>query len=814
MHKGHFNQSLGSLVSHSEDKHSVILETANEKIIISIYTEEIFRLRIFKKEEELTDFSYAVIVKPKAVKFDVKEGPDTIHISTKYVTLSIQKDPLRFSFLDHVGNVLNEDDGAFGTSWIGNEVSTYKRLQKGERFIGLGEKTGNLDRRGTAYTNWNTDKFAYAPDQDPLYMTIPFYIGLHSGLHYGIFFDNTHKSKFNFGASNDRFSFFSAEDGEMNYYFIYGKDVAEVIANYTHLTGRIELPPIWSLGTQQCRYSYYPDKEVLNTARTYREKNIPADMIYLDIHYMDAYKVFTFHPERFPNPEEMVSKLYDMGFHTAVILDPGIKTEKGYEPYDEGVHHKYFAKYPDGENYAGEVWPGWSHFPDYTKEEVRKWWGEWLKFYTEKGIDALWNDMNEPAAWGQSLPDLIEFHYEGEGATHKRARNVYGMQMARSTYEGAKKHLKGNRPFVLNRAGYSGVQRYTATWTGDNVADSEHMICGVRLVNSLGLSGVAFAGFDVGGFAGDASADLFVKWTVLGAFSPLFRFHSMINSKDAEPWAFGEEAEEISRNYISLRYRLMPYIYSAFYESSQTGMPISRSLAIDYATDEKIYEERYQNQYLFGAAFMIPAVAAGWEFMKVYLPNGPQTPKGGLNANSHWYDLHTGLPVNAGEYITEVRKERYPLFVKGSSIIPMQSLVQNLSEDPDTTLEVHIYNGAEKNSFELYEDDGVSYEYEHEDYYKRLIEFDPHRKQIHFAEAIGKYTSHFTQIKLYLHGFDILTAVRVDEKIKDIQLEDYQFIAPVSSFDPFYKVEVKDMMNRNVPYIEFPNTNNEITITV
>ena len=813
MHKRHLNQSLGSYVSHKTDKHAVTIETASEKAVITIYTDEIIRVRIFKKTEEHIDLSYAVIAEPKAVKFEVKEGPDTVHISTGSVTLSVQKDPLRFSFLDHVGNVLNEDDGAFGTSWICNEVTTYKRLQKGERFIGLGEKTGNLDRRGSAYTNWNTDKFAYAHDHDPLYMSIPFYIGIHNGLQYGIFFDNTHKSKFNFGASNDRFSFFAAEDGEMNYYFIYGKNVAEIIENYTHLTGRMEMPPLWSLGSQQCRYSYYPDKEVVNTARTYREKNIPADMIYLDIHYMDAYKVFTFHPERFPDPEGMVKELSEMGFHTAVILDPGIKVEKDYEPYEEGVKQEYFAKYPDGENYSGEVWPGWSHFPDFTRGAVRHWWGEWVKFYTEKGIDALWNDMNEPAAWGQSLPDLIEFSYEGEGATHKRAHNVYGMQMARSTYDGAKKHLKGNRPFILNRAGYSGVQRYTATWTGDNVADSEHMICGVRLVNSLGLSGVAFAGFDVGGFAGESSPDLFVKWAVLGAFSPLFRFHSMINSKDAEPWAFGEEAEEISRNYISLRYRLMPYIYSAFYESSKTGMPISRSLVIDHANDDKIYESRYQNQYLFGAALMIPPIAAGLEFIKVYLP-ASQATKGSSSTENIWYDLHTGLKVNGGEHIAEVRKERYPIFVKGSSIIPMQSLVQNLAEEPATTLEIHIYNGVEKNSFELYEDDGVSYDYERHSYFKRTIEFDPKKKLINFSAAQGKYISHFTIIKLFLHGFAAMKTVTLNAKTKDVFTENYQFIPPVSSFDPFYKVEVTDMMNHDVSFFEFVNTNHEITIAL
>ena len=800
-HNRNLNHSIGALSGYTKEGNIITIETKLEKVIVTVFSDEVIRVRIFKKDLEQKDFSYAVIAEPILTQIDVKEGPDTIHISTQSIILAIQKDPLRFAFLDHLGNVLNEDDPSFGTSWLGQEVTTYKRLQKGERFVGLGEKTGDLDRRGTAYTNWNTDKFAYPVDQDPLYMTIPFYIGIHSALQYGLFFDNTYKSKFNFGASNDRFSSFGAEDGEMNYYFIYGRNVAGIISNYTWLTGRIEMPPMWSLGTQQCRYSYYPDTEVVNVARTFREKKIPADMIYLDIHYMDGYKVFTFHPERFPTPDRMVRDLYDMGFHTAVILDPGIKVEKGYKPYDEGVSENHFVKYPDGENYAGEVWPSWSHFPDYTHEDVRKWWGDHVRFYTDKGIDALWNDMNEPAAWGQSLPDLIEFHYEGEKTTHKQARNVYGMQMARSTYEGARRSLKGNRPFILNRAGYSGVQRYAATWTGDNIAESEHMLCGVRLVNSLGLSGVPFAGVDIGGFSGEASPDLFVKWMVLGVFSPMFRFHSMINSKDAEPWSFGEEAEEISRNYISLRYRLMPYIYSTFQESARTGMPIMRSLVIDHAHDAQVYDTRYQNQYLFGAAFMIPPVRSGQDFVKVYLPG------------TKWYDFHTGTVIPFSEYIAEVRKERFPLFVKGSSIIPMQSTIQNLSEDPEETLEIHLYHGDQDSSFEYYEDDGVSYDYEIGAYYRRLISYHASQNKLQFSHAQGSYATHFKKIKLLLHGFDGVKALNVNAKKKEAVVKDYQFIAPVSSFDPFYAITVTDMTNDDIPFIEFENTNDEITIT-
>ena len=230
-------------------------------------------------------------------------------------------------------------------------------------------------------------------------------------------------------------------------------------------------------------------------------------------------------------------------------------------------------------------------------------------------------------------------------------------------------------------------------------------------------------------------------------------------------------------------------------------MPISRSLVIDYAGDEKIYESRYQNQYLFGNAIMVPPIAAGAEFAKVYLPK-----------KDEWYDLHTGEKIAGGEYITEVRKERYPLFVKGSSIIPMQSLVQNLSEEPDTKLEIHVYNGNSQNTFELYEDDGVSYDYQSENFYKRQLSLTPSKRQLHFSAVKGKYVSHFTTIRLYLHGFDIVTAATVDGKPKELKIEDYEFIAPVSSFDPFYKVDVKDMCNKNVPFIEFANTNNEITI--
>jgi alpha-glucosidase len=465
----------------------------------------------------------------------INQTDGQITLKTSVIELEIDKKNASFRFRDIHGHVLNEDDAGLGTSWIGDQVTSYKRLQPGERFIGLGEKTGPLDRKGNGYENWNTDAYAYNNTTDPLYCSMPFYMGIHQGRQYGIYLDNSHKSFFNFGASNNRFSSFSADAGPMNYYFIAGDTVAEVIQHYTELTGRTPLPPRWSIGYQQCRYSYYPDTEVLNTAKTFRDKDIPADAIVLDIHYMDKYKIFTWDNKHFPNPKGMLDQLKDQGFEIVVMCDPGIKAEPGYPAYEDGKANDVFVKYPDGEYYTGQVWPGWCHFPDFTNPATRTWWMRQLKRYSELGIEGYWNDMNEIATWGNMIPENLEFQFDGHPTTARKARNVYGFQMARTTYESATQLLQGKRPFNLTRSAFSGIQRYAAVWTGDNVAYDEHMMLGIRLVNSLGLTGVAFTGYDVGGFVGDANTKLFTRWISIGSFSPFFRGHSMINSKDSEP---------------------------------------------------------------------------------------------------------------------------------------------------------------------------------------------------------------------------------------------------------------------------------------
>ncbi|MEP2348129.1 MAG: glycoside hydrolase family 31 protein, partial [Algoriphagus sp.] len=656
---------------------------------------------------------YSIVAQPQEIDFFLEEQEDSLILTTSQVQVQFDLQGGICSFFDLNGFLLNKDD-SLGISWLGTEVTCYKEVQANEKFIGLGEKTGNLNRAGRAYTNWNTDYFGYGINDDPLYASIPFYIGLHGEKAYGIYFDNTHKSVFNFGASTDRFSYFNAEDGDMDYYFIHEPTVAEIISSYATLTGKMKMPPKWALGYQQCRYSYYPDSEVLALSTTFRDKKIPADVIYLDIHHMEQYKVFTFDGEKFSDPKNLISRLKEKGFRVVVILDPGIKTEAGYLPYEEGKAKGLFLKYPDGKDYVAQVWPGWCAFPDFTNPDTRSWWMEKLVFYTEAGVDGFWTDMNEPASWGQFTPNLIEFDYEGTTASHRKARNIYGMQMAKSTQEGSVLNLPNQRPFVLTRAGFAGVQRFAAVWTGDNVSTEEHMLAGVRLVNSLGLSGVPFSGYDLGGFAGEATKSLYARWMSIAAFSPLFRAHSMINSNDAEPWAFGEEVEEISRTYMKLRYNLLPTIYSKFRQSSHTGLPLAASLAIAYSNDPLIFTPAFQNQYLFCDSFLIAPVESFKEILKVYLPVGD------------WYYFFNDQAHSGGQVIyQDCPLNNLPVFVKAGSILALQSDVAHSSAKHDGILRIHVYAGSEGSEYLHYEDDGVSFDFESGVYHERLISYSP-----------------------------------------------------------------------------------------
>ena len=786
-------------MEYSHDGTTIFLHCANADVQISFYSPAIARVEV-AFGRCFGGVSYAVEVDARQGLYELDDEAAALNVNTRNFMMKIHRSQFAVDFLTPDGRPINCDEQGLFNSQVESHITAYKTMQTGERFIGLGEKCGGLDKAGCGFTNINTDSFAYGTDADPLYSTFPFYIGIHNGLYYGIFLDNSYQSDFNFGASNRRFSSFGVRGGNLNYYFIHANSIPSIIEAYTHLTGRMSMPPLWTLGYHQNRYSYYPDTTVLRIADTLRENQIPCDSITLDIHYMHKYRPFTWNSERFPKPAELLSTLRDKGFQTTLIVDPGIAAEDA-DKTDDNSANNIFIKYPDGSDYQGEVWAGWCKFPDFTAPEARMYWAQKLKTLLDKGVAGLWNDMNEIATWGQKMPDNLVFHYEGERASHLKARNVYGMQMARASHE-AFVDFNRRRPFILTRAAFAGIQRYSAVWTGDNSASFPHLTMGLRMLMSMGITGVAFAGMDIGGFLGEPSPELYVRWMQIGAFIPYMRNHKQVNTKSAEPWTFGEEAMETVRNSINLRYRLIPYIYSLFREAALCGMPLLRTLAIEHPFDDMVYNKLYENQFCLGDALMIAPFDEIQKHGEIYFPD------------DEYYDFYTDRrlalsPANR-RLTVALTIHAIPLYVRAGSIIPMQNIVQHTGQYAGDALFIHIYKGSRQHVFRYYEDDGISFACLAGEYHEREILYSPSNSSITIGKSQGTLPSKFRRIRLMLHGFDQLRSLSVDDKVLAVESETVSFLNPISAFEP--QAEVRNLGECHVKSVEFDNSVEIITI--
>lgn len=695
----------GNIKSHQLFNDHVEFVLTNSNFNIYVLKDNLIQLRYTDKPQFSEAPSYAVTYDGKEnIKFTLEDKGDYFLLSTAELNVQILKSPCRISIYDKENNLINEDDKSFGASFQDSEVKCYKKFFDDEKFYGLGEKTGRLNKIGNQYTNWNTDH-VYDVDTDPLYVTVPFFIGERNKKAYGIFFDNTYKSYFNFGASNNRFYWFGAEGGELNYYFIYGPEIKKVITSYTLLTGRMQLPPLWALGYQQSKWSYYPDTKVKEIAKTFRDKKIPCDVIYLDIDYMNGYRVFSWDKNKFPNPERMLGDLKEEGFKVVTIIDPAIKADSNYFAAKEGLAKDLFVKYPDGTPYQGEVWPSWAYFPDFTKPETRDWWGEKLNVMLKQGVEGFWNDMNEPSVWGQVFPDLVLFNDNGLISTHKKVHNVYALEEDKAAFDAFHKYSPDKRHFLLSRSGFSGIQRYSAIWTGDNTANEEQLKLACFMPVSMGLSGIPFCGSDAGGFVGVPSARLYTRWMQIAAFTPFFRGHSTINTRDKEPWAFGSETEENVRNIISFRYKILPYFYNEFYNSSVTGLPIMRAMFVDYQNDDECYTTDAQFQFMLGENLLVaPVISETDNTKKLYLPEGK------------WVEVFNHNIYEGKKWITvDAPVDKIPVFLKAGGFLPMQEVEQYVGEKKFDRLEVVVYP-ASSGSYNLYEDDGISYDYKNDKY--------------------------------------------------------------------------------------------------
>ncbi len=695
----------GPVQSWRQQDNTLTLTCQAAHIQLTVVSPRIIQVRLSPQHDTFPKpFSYAV-VKPAAAwplpDVAVTEENDVILLKTSILTVQIHRRNSLIDFLDATGQPIDLDSSGLG--WQDGWVSTERTLPPYAPVLGLGEHAVPINLRGRAYTIWATDPGGhYRSGNAPLYQAHPWFISLNQNRAFGMFWDNTFWSHFDLGHSQANHYTLTAHGGELRYYFIFGPEIRTVLMQFAELTGKMPLPPLWALGLHQSRWSYKSEREVRELARQFRERQIPCDAIHLDIHYMQDYKVFTWHKRRFPNPAEMIKDLRPQGFKIVSIIDPGIKADRFNAVAEAGLRDDVFVKFADGKVFKGPVWPGDCYFPDFTNPAVRIWWGSQFRSLVDDGIAGFWTDMNEPAVFGYNngtLPKTVQHYLEGQYATHAQVHNVYGLQMARATQNAISVLRPQRRPFVLSRSGYSGIQRYAAVWTADNESTWEHLALSLSMILQLGLSGVPFAGVDIGGFYGAPTPELFARWVQLGAFFPLFRIHSADATPRQEPWSFGPQVEAIVKQAVELRYRLLPYFYTVFWQASQTGLPIVRPMLLDFQHD--MHTHSLDDQFMVGESLLVaPILARGVTQRRVYLPN-----------TCNWVNYHTGNFLTGGQTISvNAPLEHTPIFVKSGTVLPHWPLLQHTEQASTlSTIHLHVYVGNGQSL--LYEDDGKGKHY-------------------------------------------------------------------------------------------------------
>jgi alpha-glucosidase len=753
-------------ITHTDS--GVELSNAQDTLRIDALRPNVLRVRFYPVGHPAEDASWAVLPRARTAHVAVTSTPTGF--STSSLIVSVAPD-LEVTVTDLAGNVLQRDAAPVSRDGTGFRVTKARTLD--DHFFGLGDKPGPLDRTGQSFVMWNTDTFGWQESTDPIYKSIPFFLEMHGGRTIGVLFDNTWRTFFDFGHERtDRYTF-SAPNGPLDYYVLYGPDPKQVVESYAWLTGPSPLPPLWALGYQQSRYTYFPQARVEEVATRLRADHIPADVIWLDIDFQDKNRPFTVNTQAYPDFAGMVKKLSDEHFKTIAITDLHVADlpNQGYAPYDTGKAGNHFVQ-ENGKDFVGTVWPGPAVFPDFTTKSARRWWGTLFQPFAAAGVAGFWNDMNEPAVFStptKTMPDDVvhridEPGFEKRSAMHPEIHNVYGMENARATWDGELTLRPNTRPFVMTRASYAGGQRYGATWTGDNSATWNHLRMTTPQLLNLGLSGFALSGADVGGFAGSPSPDLLTRWTMLAAFQPIDRSHAAKGVRDHEPWVDGPEHEAIRRRFIEERYRLMPYLYTTAEEMSRTGLPIIRPLFLEFphaTTDGHPIDLQSQGQFMFGPSVMVAASPSPDEIApyEVHLPPGV------------WYDYWTGKKfsnltstairdleirdaIPAASLLVAPKLDELPVYVREGTILPLSPLTQSTAERPNGPLTLRVFPG-ENCAGSVYQDDGSSLDYQKGAYAREsftcAVAADG-SVTVSLAQREGSYTPWWSELRLEIVG--------------------------------------------------------------
>ncbi|WP_336718664.1 glycoside hydrolase family 31 protein [Asaia bogorensis] len=710
-------------------------------IQITALSATVLRVRIGQNGALPENASWAVPadVRDKRISIRVFETPLDLGFNTSALRVSIARDSGGITITDAAGySLLSDIHGPAMSAVDGHGFSMIKSIPEDAHYFGLGDKFGPLDRLGRSYAMWNTDSYGYSEGQDPLYKDIPFFMGLSQGRYYGLFLDNTWRTSFDFGHTVPSELRIEAPGGPIDYYVMAGPTPKDVEKQYASITGTPAPESRWMLGFQQSRWGYPTEARLRSVVQRLRKDRIPSDAIWMDVDYQEKFRPFTVDSKTFPNFSKMVSDFSAQHIQTIAITDLHIADAPsiGYTPYDTGIVQDRFVKTSVGKPYIAPVWPGPALFPEFTQTATRAWWGQLYKeFYVKNGVAGFWNDMDEPAIFEtptKTMPldnvhRIDESGFQSRTASHAEIHNVYGMLNHRATYEGLLALKPDERPFVMTRASYAGGQRYGVTWTGDNLSSWNHLRLAVPMLESLGLSGFTFAGTDIGGFAGTASAELLTRWYELAMFTPIARSHADPHSRPQEPWGDGPEHEAIRRRFIEARYRLLPYNYSLAEEASRTGVPMMRPLFMEFPQAMGWggpLDVSNGSEFMWGRSLLVAPATSPIDMggYNVTLPPGA------------WFDFWTGRPVEGlrpvsqwgaggsliiGEEKPNTSHQTFvtpklgemPVYVRAGSIIPRQALVQSTDQKLTGPLLVDVYPGPDCEG-SIYTDDGHSFAFQ------------------------------------------------------------------------------------------------------
>jgi alpha-glucosidase len=748
----------------------LLADLHGEQLRVEPVRADVVRLKISRGGRFEESPTYAVCVDPLAesVPFTVERDDDRVRLVTDALVVSVWLDPFRVDVHRADGSpVVETAADSEGRYWayatLNDAFTVRRRCRQEDAVYGLGEKAGRHNRRGRDFTLWNTDVLSptetaeftagkepgdprgdrSSADFDPFYVSIPFFYhhSYPAGTMVGSFMDNGYRGAYEFSEDEEYRVVFSG--GQYTEYVFAGPDMPQILARYTELTGRTAPPPIWSLGYHQCRWFDYTQDAVEAIGARHRDLDVPLDALWLDIEYMDGYRVFTWNTDQFPDAPGMLARLDDQGIRVITIIDPGVKYEPGYWVFDQARERDVLCRTEGGDVYIGQVWPGNTAFPDFVTEEAREWWGELNADHVRSGLAGIWNDMNEPAT-GDIAPGAMRF---GRGQySHERYRNQYALLMAMATTAGLRAAMPELRTFVLSRSGFAGIQRYAANWMGDNLARWDHLRMSIAMAAGFGVSGQPFVGADVGGFMGSTNPELFLRWMQYGALTPFCRNHSMIGNVDQYVWAFGEVVQEHARAAVRLRYRLMPYLYGCFLTASETGAPVQRPLVFDAQYDGTVRD--LDDEYLLGPDLLVaPVVEPGTTARQVYLPAG------------EWYDWHTDERLPGQSFVVApTPMDQIPIYARAGAVLPMwPSAPPSTSGHHPASLELHVFVPAADGSRSsvLQEDDGLTTAAEQGARYRTSLALERAGGQVTLTGQVsGAGYPEFarTELVLVLHG--------------------------------------------------------------